>query len=409
MNKKNIFYSTISLLLLQLFVSCGSSDKNQTNVDVIKINPREASEFVNLSEIVDSIEYITLKTDKNNPMGHVVDLIVRDKYIYACTLQPNAIFVFDKKGQFVSKLDKEGRGPGEYLYIAGLFVDENEEYIEILDDEAILKYKNIEFEFVQKSTIPYVTFNSSARDGNTYYLTPQQNPNTVNDKRSNPDLIIVRNGEIIKTLFDKKIKTANDNNHTTWHWPNTESFCLNDKNETFLSVMYDNTFYQLNDTVATPILSVDFGKYGIDNHKLRVRPLYEQVDYIKSMRKFASFPVLNINSEDLMVCSYNFKSNDVDPVYGNDIFGNVYHYIKVKGNNTVFHTKQIRNDITDFPEYVDFCSYLNIRHQPQYKDYIVDVITPINHIGKKNEIDTKAVGKVTMEDNPIVMLMKLKK
>lgn len=50
-------------------------------------------------------------------MGRLKEILIRDKFIYAIDLSQMAIFVFDKKGNYISKLDKRGNGPGEYNFI----------------------------------------------------------------------------------------------------------------------------------------------------------------------------------------------------------------------------------------------------------------------------------------------------
>lgn len=62
----------------------------------------------------------------------------------------------------------------------------------------------------------------------------------------------------VKTLFDKNIET---NHH--YFSPNSESFIQNDKKQLFVSLMYNNTFYRLDRGNTDPVISVDFGKYGM--------------------------------------------------------------------------------------------------------------------------------------------------
>lgn len=47
---------------------------------------------------------------------------MKDKYIYAIDIMQKAVLVFDKKGNFVSKLDKRGQGPEEYNTIGPPYI-----------------------------------------------------------------------------------------------------------------------------------------------------------------------------------------------------------------------------------------------------------------------------------------------
>jgi hypothetical protein len=88
---------------------------------------------MNLSEIVDSINCIKLQIDSNDLMGRVREIIIKKKYIYAIDISQRIIFVFDKTGKFVSKLNKRGEGPDEYLSMGPVFIDDNEEYVELIN------------------------------------------------------------------------------------------------------------------------------------------------------------------------------------------------------------------------------------------------------------------------------------
>jgi hypothetical protein len=381
-------------------ISCNRKESNYNNeIEVIKINPLEAKEEINLSEFVDSVKYIKLQTDSNCILGRIALLIIKQKYIYVCDVGQMIIFMFDKNGKYVSKLDKRGKGPGEYWQIAGVFIDDDEKFIEVLNiNGSLLKYSNISFNLLEKRSIDRVFANSFRKIDDKYYFATQQIKNTFNKKPTNANILIVKNGKIIKTLFDKDINTNN-----IGYSPFLESFTINDKKELFVSIMYDNTFYKLQDMNAFPVFTVDFGNYGIDN-SIGLKSMQEQMQYLrKNTVGKAFFPVLNINNSGIVAFTYCF-SEDKDRTVG-------YEFIKLKRNNKVFHTKRIKNDITDFPSYISLSSSSGqMCHEIWYNDYLVSIVQPANMLtygNGKNEI--KGLGIVTAEDNPIIVLMKLKK
>jgi hypothetical protein len=394
----------IIIFLTSLLYSC---KEHKNTGEVIKINPYEAKDEINLSEIADSVKYIKLQTDSNCVMGRIHDIFIREKYIYALDVSQHIIFVFDKNGKLISKLDKRGKGPDEYLRLGPTFIDDNEEFIEFINysgkNPNITKYSNISFSLLDnKRSMPRISANSCRREGDTYYFATQQIENKVYGKPTNSGILIVKNGKIEKTLFDKNIIT----NHSSF-CSNIESFTKNDKDELFVSIMYDNTFYQLQNMNAYPIFTVDFGKYSIDN-SVGFKPLNEQLQYIKNINGLASFPVLNINNTDIMIFSYYFKQNIKSGMYKRT---DLRQYIKLKNSNKIFHTKRIKNDITSFPNDVDLSTYCcNIGHEVWYKDYLVDIILPSDYFsGNETKKTVEGLGEVTIEDNPIIVLMKLKK
>src|SRR5690606_31163170 len=153
-------------------------------------------------------------------------------------------------------------------------------------DSKILKYSNISFDFLDEKEIFNVHANSSKRIKDFYYFSAQQLHNYINGESTNGDIIVV-NKDKTKILFDKKIDT-HGNNYAFY----TEAFMENDKNEIYASLMFNQTFYKLNGFDAIPFLTVDFGKYAIDN-AIGLKSTAEQLEYLREV-KGAYFPVLNI-------------------------------------------------------------------------------------------------------------------
>jgi hypothetical protein len=385
-------------------------NKNQTttnySTEIININPYSAEESISLSEIADSIKCVKLKLD-TGIIGRVREIQIREKYIYVMDISQQIIFVFDKEGNFVSILDKRGEGPDEYLHIGPFFVDKDEQYVEVINlagnKTSKLKYANISFELLEKLTFPDFNYSACRMNNGFYYFATQQAKNSVNKKQTNSALLISDSLYNTTTLFNKNIKT----NHTYFS-PNTECFTLNDSNELFVSIMYDNTFYKLDTQDAIPVFTVDFGKYGINN-KIGSESTQKQTDYLQSVKELAAFPVLNINNKDIMSFSYYFKQDNSRMLRG-DL--DLRFYIKIKKNNKVYHTKTIINDITSFPNHINICSYFgSCNHEVWFNDYLVDVVIPSLYF--KGNMDEKiffdGIGEVSADDDPIIVFIKLKK
>jgi hypothetical protein len=405
--RSKIYFTAILMIAI---CGCGEkATKKDVLGEVIHINPHEAKEYVNLSEIADSIICIRLQPAPDDVMGRIGRVIVGKKYIYAEDFSQRMIFVFDKTGQFVSKLDRRGEGQGEYSNLGPLFIDDNEEYIEFIDlaKGVKFKYTNISFEFVETAPLPKISFNVACRrnDGFYYYATHQMD-NDINDIKTNAGLVVVDAQNNIKTLFDKNIETNN-------FYPLLfgESFTQNDKNELFFSnLYYDNTFYRLKAGEAYPVYTVDFGKYGMDNQSVGALSTQKQVEYLTNMQDLASFPMLNVNNSGLMSFSYFFKQESGRLIPKEE---DIRQYVKIK--DKVYHVKKIRNDLTKFPDRLYLCSHLAMYygcpHEVWYEDYLVDVIETSTYFANSDvdKIYVEGLGDVTSDEEIIVVLMKLKK
>lgn len=403
MRLRNIFIFCITIIVW----GCHTANKSDYNgSEVIKVNPSEVEDFVNLSEIADSIKCIKLQIDSSDVMGKVREIVIREKYIYAVDVSQQCIFVFDREGRFVSKLNKRGEGPGEYIWMGPVFIDENEDYIEIVEFEGsssrLMKYSNIDFDFLGETSFPDVRFNSCKKNDEYYYFSTQHLDNLINEKETNASLIISDSLGQLKILFDKKIVT----NGSSFS-PNIESFTRNNKGELFVSLMYDNTFYKLEKDSVIPVYSVDFGKYEIDNSIGR-ESVQKQLRYITDSDKKVFFPVLNMNNDSILSFSYYFKEEENRMFRENDF----RQYIKMKGSGKTYHVRKINNDLTSFPEYLYVSSYFfGCAHEVWYKDYLVDIILPDQYLGAKgdNKVLIDGIGEIAAEDNPIIVMAKLKK
>lgn len=298
-------------------------------------------------------------------------------------------------------MDKLGEGPDEYSFMSHIFVDENEEYIDVVDGREsgvrLLKYSNISFELLKDTPFYSPSANSSRRENNIYYFSTQQLENYINRELTNADIIVVRDADIQKVLFKKKIITEGNNFSA-----NSESFTVNEKGEIFISMMYNNTFYRLSNMGATPILTIDFGSYGIDN-TIGLKSTQEQMRYLRDDTDgLAYFPILNINNSNMLAFSYYFKNHSK---------GRLHHYIQFKHSRKNIHVNEIINDISNFPEKIHLSTYFSgINHEVYYEDnYLVDIIVPSQYLeDRKSEIKVEGLGLIKAEDNPIIILMKLK-
>ena len=391
------------LLLAVLFFGC-DKESLRSGIDIITINPTKAKEQINLSEFADSVSYIKIQTDSNCIMGRIREIIIKDRYIYAVDVSRQILFVFNHNGKYISKLDKRGMGPDEYNWIGAVFIDANEQYLELHNlngsHSSLLKYSNIDFELLDEKPMPGLSYNACRREGCIFYFATQQLSNIVLEERSNAGIIVMENNEIKKILFDKVIETNN-----TGFSPNCECFTTNDEGEIYVSLMYDNTFYQLSRMNAIPVISVDFGKYGID-HSIGQLSITKQLEYIRDIDGLASFPVLSLNNSGILAISYWFKKNSENMMFNESDFR---FFIRIKTNERTFHTKRIINDLTTFPDEVKISTYASfIAHEVWYKDYLVDIINPAQIMKDQGSLKIEGIGEISVFDNPIIVLMKLK-
>ena len=134
--KTLIFIETILLLVM---TSCGSDNASTDGfitVDVTKSSYSPKKELV-LQDFMD-VEYIPLETnDEFINQGYVQ--AVGEKYIIVTNYRNDGdIFVYNRKGKAIRKINRKGQGAEEYTYCSGVTLDEDNNEM-FIDDHFIKK------------------------------------------------------------------------------------------------------------------------------------------------------------------------------------------------------------------------------------------------------------------------------
>ncbi len=117
---KKIFSYILIVILILIQVCIEACQNSNNSLELIQIINIEAG-FKNqkelfLSDIADSIGYVKLETTPECLIGNG-NALIRDNKIFFKMSNPDRILIFDMDGKYISKLDKIGKGPGEYTGI----------------------------------------------------------------------------------------------------------------------------------------------------------------------------------------------------------------------------------------------------------------------------------------------------
>ncbi|MBS9524205.1 6-bladed beta-propeller [Litoribacter alkaliphilus] len=108
------------LILVILFSSCRPNSKNDStsfSIDLTK------SEISNLSDFVDTIEYVLLKTSDNQNLVSPHSVKFWENSIYVQDHSTNELFVFNNFGTVDKVHQPTGRGPNEYFQIQDFHIN----------------------------------------------------------------------------------------------------------------------------------------------------------------------------------------------------------------------------------------------------------------------------------------------
>ncbi len=89
----------------------------------------ETKRKFNISTISESIQYIPLEMTEYNLISYIDKIKITADFIFIRTFNPVAIYRFDRMGKFLNKIGTQGRGPNEYSFMAGFGINEQNQEV----------------------------------------------------------------------------------------------------------------------------------------------------------------------------------------------------------------------------------------------------------------------------------------
>jgi hypothetical protein len=141
----NRYFSKIITALFVCFtVHCNQTMIEETGgiavIDVV--NNLGKYQAIPASEFVTELEYIPLETTDTCLISGVRQIIVTTTYIFVTgNIGFNSVcYAFNRDGRLIGQIGRVGQGPGEYINIAGLSIDEKSKTIYLETPYTLLEY-----------------------------------------------------------------------------------------------------------------------------------------------------------------------------------------------------------------------------------------------------------------------------
>lgn len=142
------------IVLLSFFCCCTQQKKNEdAPVQFITIE-NEQKEVIGEPFFFDKAEIVPLEINDSCLMGYVSQIEAVDDLLFIKDYHER-LYLFNRKGEFITQIGRKGQGLGEYLLLSSFFIDRKAHTVTILDDfkGAILKY-DFEGNFIDSKKIP---------------------------------------------------------------------------------------------------------------------------------------------------------------------------------------------------------------------------------------------------------------
>lgn len=119
----------LSIFIFSLSFFAISCENDNIHQNLVSIDTKTRKTIV-FSEIFNDYEFVKLETTDSSLIGYIDKLVVTDKHLFVSSRK--SIFIFDINGKFNTRINKYGKGSGEYLSLTDFIVDKDGN-INILD------------------------------------------------------------------------------------------------------------------------------------------------------------------------------------------------------------------------------------------------------------------------------------
>lgn len=414
----------IKSIIFLLFIFFISSCDNMTEARMKNVIPVESSvgnyKIVNIAEYADEIEYIPLETNESSLISEIKQIIYEDGSILIAD-RANNCYLFDNTGRFIRNIGGLGNGLGEYLPVIQIFKCDSFVYVidvakmSIYDENGIFidKYDFQPDRIPVKYTEHYM-FRLSPLNENMFVM------NTISMDGDYPKAIVFK-------IDQNKIKIINEyKNNIKLDKPkktlSTDELGLiyNFKKNTRIYKIINDTIFSINsDSKIEGLYIFELGKYKPSISFLEGKEETNNImDYFDIRNKYI-FPIKIIESNNNLFIEFNFGKHTPELIKSINRQGVEYNITEVysvfdKKTGVLTLMKQpikgklgFKNDIdngpTIWPNYIssndEMIAYLS---PEEFMEYYTKIESPTAQM-------TEVATKIKEDDNPILMIVKIKK
>lgn len=171
MNKSKLMKTFIlTMISILTFTSCSSVETNEDKLsyDIIDapINQELKTDLPSISNLYVAKDTIILNSESaESQLGNIQDIKQFEDTLFIQS--DNAIYLFQTDGSFIRKINRKGRGHGEYLNITHFDIGNERIHVLDIDLKRILVY-NFEGTFIRQVQLKDIVFDFAVLDNGDY-------------------------------------------------------------------------------------------------------------------------------------------------------------------------------------------------------------------------------------------------
>ncbi len=426
---KHIFIAITCVICLFIISQCKlANEDNELPIVNLEVNLHNMQKIL-LSEFTDKIKYVVLDSIDDYPLAWIKSIGFSDDYILVS--DDKSCFLYDNKGQFIKKIGRNGRGPGEYVFLTNVFLENDKIYIRDLYN--LIEF-NLDGTFINKFSNTF-KINDIYLEPGTFMINDTMIIGHIDNRTGQTEykaLIINKQGDV-KFSFKNYILFTLEPGVRYAKEPG-EVFIHKYKNNIFYKELLNDTLFQIDeDYLLIPKFIFNFGKY-----KLPIAERGKQWTSIDFDSYIFLYHIFQTDEYLILDCEFNqyFPASRLTPELkrrpGSNNNTQLYNTKSVLGiynrrtNDLVFSeptstdnylfTSGLYNDIDGGPRFfpdqqVNDSTLVMFVNAGDFKDHINsdDFKKSIPKYPEKKKELERLANSLKETDNPVLMLVRLKK
>lgn len=350
---------------------------------------------LSLNELIESVEFIPLEnTDTRIPESSLQLRISPDR-IYLWNLvgpeimnnSNSPVLIFDQNGKHILTFDKQGKGPGEYLHLKDIVLNPQNGNLHIgegMPSRSGIMIYDANGNFLRKQEIGYgfeefaildsdrILFHTGFSSGDQYAK------------------LIVQN---VKTGKKEKYFTLNPDKQNALNIESAASLSPSTDGSYLYIPTLENTIYRVGNGKPVPLYFLDFGPYNVKREMIESDLRIDQL-VMRLERENRAFCLGVVESESYLIISF-FLGSEKHIAF--------YHKQKQElsfskeWKDNVIHSKSILSTGANNIVYAVVPAY-------DFLDLAEEISPDVSYAQTMKTV----ASRLRPEDNPVVVIMKLK-
>ena len=318
-----------SMLLFTLGTSCAKTDSS--DIPLVSIDVSKAK-VCYLEDIAKNIECYNLELPTDYYFGEIIDIRThQDSLLLFHDYYTKQIHLFNAQGKYINHLNRQGRGPGEYLDIEAFTTNQVTNQLTVYDHlgQKLVTYTLPDFKFVKQQRIPKSLMALTALSEDLFF--------TVSDEDEGMQSIVCDGAAFYNAKKNEFTACDIPNDYVTVCLSYPCTFSYTDQKYYYVCPYEYSTLYELNEKEATPILNFHFGNKNMPKKLWKSNDALAFEEIVED-NAYALMPQYFLKQDSM--CSFFFANGDfrhfgmvMTPMRANDT-PKVIKQVKLKGFTT---------------------------------------------------------------------------